>query len=1040
MHPKVKKRGAERSINALSIAEQQFPIKLTVRSSRLGEIHERDQKRKRLTGDEDSGQESLLRDTKKRDSDSHGLIDEHERGSDSDGNTWVLGQVNNESDSDINSDEAFGASDEEKFEGFRFRGDLPVKLDRKIVKNPRKLLDVQGDISQGVSLYEDENEDEQKHLEESDDLGADAIDLADALDDGEDEAKQFRQSENFKRSKYKESHLKLDDSETGSESAADREESIFSGSDAEGDTEDDAVHLTKLASLQKFVTTLDGKDQNVSHLRNSTSSAQESVAPSEFGISSGTKLTVADLIPSITDSHLKKSLRLLADSAPTAFRRRTGIPRKLEVPLPKRQQDRLDRAAAFESSKETLNRWIDTVKHNRRAEHLSFPLQRPQARVNQGIERVLSATQPQSLNSLESTIRNILLESGLAATQQGADEDREDDLKGLKTNKIALQAIQARRANLRKARDLLFREEIRSKRIKKIKSKSYRRVHRKEREKFAQEEKIALTGAGVDDSEIDKERNDRRRAEERMGARHRDSKWAKGVKDDGRAAWDEEARGGIVEMARRGEELRRRIEGKETHANENDSISSETDSEDVSEDYNGDLDQSNHQKSQDRLRKLEGMNDELDGVTENPKSGLFSMKFMKNADALRKAKNDADVESLQKELAGEDRTASEQDEEGFGRRHYGPTNPKHSTNNTGKQLEHEFEERDFSYSDEEPPQGKGDEEDREIIVGASTNGLPSKGAGRDRRLTKNSHMRAKLSRAHIQDSYPENTDNPWLVSDNGSRMRDRNSQNSVAAAIITNTFAPRDSTPHRKDNTLRSAGKVTTKEENYPKITQTREVDTCTGLIHSDTEDEDSHRLPFVLRDQDLIRKAFAGDDVMADFEKEKQDATHNEEEKMIENVLPGWGSWTGAGTSKKEQKRQSRTVTKQDGIPKGKRQDAKLDRVIINEKRVKKVRTDNVCCETVPSPNFLEYQISSFDSTAPVRNAPTIRKVTSTPCWAGMDDQGNLPVGHQAKNFDEAGHHRSNAETNYLNQSYDKQTSRPRAVGHTISRIGQRY
>ena len=48
-----------------------------------------------------------------------------------------------------------------------------------------------------------------------------------------------------------------------------------------------------------------------------------------------------------------------------------------------------------------------------------------------------------------------------------------------------------------------------------------------------QREKDALTAAGVDDSESEKERQDRRRAEERMGARHREGRWAKGVKDSG---------------------------------------------------------------------------------------------------------------------------------------------------------------------------------------------------------------------------------------------------------------------------------------------------------------------------------------------------------------------------------------------------------------------------------------------------------------------------------------------------------------------------
>lgn len=41
--------------------------------------------------------------------------------------------------------------------------------------------------------------------------------------------------------------------------------------------------------------------------------------------------------------------------------------------------------------------------------------------------------------------------------------------------------------------------------------------------------------------------------------------------------------------------------------------------------------------------------------------------------------------------------------------------------------------------------------------------------------------------------------------------------------------------------------------------------------IDADDEDDDTERLPFVLRNQDLVRKAFAGDEVVADFDREKQ-------------------------------------------------------------------------------------------------------------------------------------------------------------------------
>lgn len=48
--------------------------------------------------------------------------DDVEYGSDGSGNSWRVGVVNEEDDSEIDSDEAFGESDEERFQNFKFPG------------------------------------------------------------------------------------------------------------------------------------------------------------------------------------------------------------------------------------------------------------------------------------------------------------------------------------------------------------------------------------------------------------------------------------------------------------------------------------------------------------------------------------------------------------------------------------------------------------------------------------------------------------------------------------------------------------------------------------------------------------------------------------------------------------------------------------------------------------------------------------------------------------------------------------------------------
>ena len=380
--PKAKRQKAKRSLNALAIAEQQNPTRSKIRQSRLGKSEPEVTKRKRQEEDEDEESEDGEGNRKRRragDKDRYG--NEIEHGSDSSGNEWVVGQVNSDEDSDLDSDEAMGESDEERFEGFGFQGSQGRTSS---AKPPSRSAELKSNDDELRDFDLQEDGDEILHSdEESDGLGEDAVDLATMLDasDGDEDFKQSprKAGENL--------HASEIESYPEKASSAEDEESLLSYS---GD-EDDARNSTKLASLQALVSSMNEQTQNTSRSK-APIDAQESVTPSEFGLNSKRKLTIADMASSVTDPGLRKSLKLLADNEPKPISKRGGIPKRLDVPLPKRQQDRLDRAAAYKQSKETLNRWIDTVKHNRRAEHLSFPLKDPSLTAPPGSQRGLATS------------------------------------------------------------------------------------------------------------------------------------------------------------------------------------------------------------------------------------------------------------------------------------------------------------------------------------------------------------------------------------------------------------------------------------------------------------------------------------------------------------------------------------------------------------------------------------------------------------------------------------------------------------------------
>ncbi|PYH41419.1 UTP14 family protein [Aspergillus saccharolyticus JOP 1030-1] len=881
------KKSSGKMLNAFSIAESEFPTKVKMRRSRFGEEDEQFKRKRNIGRDPE---DSDTPDNKRRRTGD----DESEMGSnvgsDGEGNRWRLGEVDSDDDEDIDSDEALGSSDEERFEGFTFRGSSKPK--HKVPEKKKRTREIT--LSEDVDESEEDDDDDDDELDDDDDLGEDAVDLATAWDmntamEDEEEAKNAKA-----RSKQAAGSDDSEEYDSGTEESDSDDDSELSFSEDENDG--DQQH--GLAKLQSFVDSMN--TQTASKPTRKTGGGQEQATPTEFGLTSTRKLTVADLLPSITDSRLKSSLKHV-DSDASAPKKSSGIPGKLDAPLAKRQQDRLDRAAAYDKSKETLDRWLDTVKANRRAEHLMFPLPDPDATQ----QHRLSAPEPRT--DLESTIQNILVESGLAETNGKSAEDQLQAMEELQERRLPIEEIQARRAELRKRRDLLFREEVRAKRIKKIKSKSYRRVHRKEREKQELQERQALLEAGVDLDELEREKNERLRAEARMGSKHKESKWAKSLKQTGRTAWDEDARRGTQEQALREEELRKRIEGKRVNTGDEDylgSSSSESEDEDPwDEEAASDAEK---RKIRQKLSKLEGNDEDDASEYKGPHANLMKMKFMQEAQAARKAENDAEIRRLNRELHGEESQSEAESESEVGRRKFGKSETDVKGSKPKAAPRNEFEEAPGS--DDEPDVHEVDEDVKIVLDRPQKKG----------QAPKNNKTNARpLSQVAEREESPVE-ENPWLV------QTTRNNRRVTA-----------DDTQQTVDITLEDAKPSDAGAKGVSKVQKKAVVPSKNPDADEYDSEEDS--VPVLLKNHDLVKRAFAGDEVVQDFEQEKLDTIKEEDDQVIDNTLPGWGSWAGDGISKKQQKRQKRFLTKVEGVKPEDRKDAKLSRVIINEKRVKK-------------------------------------------------------------------------------------------------------
>lgn len=659
-------------------------------------------------------------------------------------------------------------------------------------------------------------------------LGDEAIDLATALDQAEEESEGGEEEQK--------------EGEEESEGSSEDEEDDSSDSASEGeDDEDDEV--PDQDALKDLVADFAG------------------VEDGEANKSTRQKIDLKDLtVTGVKDANIRKSLKLMSKEEKET---RPGASKKLDVPLPQRQQDRILRKAAYEKTTETLNRWTDTIKHNRRAEHLVFPL--PQNLPNAVLNNPeMQPMKPANATSeLEQTMFSLLEQSGLGLEKEPKKPKDLSEEEHKQLSKAAQKELIAKR---RMEREAQSREARRAARLKKIKSKAYHRVHRKQKQKEEMAARQAMAEAGEIDSEEEREAQDRARALERVGARHKNSRWAKMGSKVKRAVWDDDYRAGLTDMARRDEELRRRIEGRGVEDSDDESSDSGSESEDERE------------KLRRQLEKAAAADED------EPKSGLMQLKFMKREEERQRKANDELAEKIRRDLNSDNGESEEEEEAEVGRRQYGMGNSDAlvAAKKPEKSKKRKDDAKDETKAEEPTDNGATDggvtPGPRYVVQSDSIGGAWSKG-----------EPARKPKKSVPSRTEPLDLNSSILVAD---------------------------------------AAKPKSKPKPEAAAKEADESD-------ADSEEGVDLHLPMAIRDEELIARAFAGDDVVAQFEQEKEELVKEQDDKIVDNTLPGWGSWTGEGVTPRKGKKY---LTKVEGVKRKDRQDAKLDKVIISEKKVKKV------------------------------------------------------------------------------------------------------
>ncbi|XP_063794444.1 U3 small nucleolar RNA-associated protein 14 homolog A [Pseudophryne corroboree] len=661
-------------------------------------------------------------------------------------------------------------------------------------------------------------------------------------------------------------------------------EPAVSGSDNEEDSDNEEKHQ----QLLDTISSLDGKKRR----RKLAERSEASVHVSEFGISSegaGEKINLSDLIVPIKKtaslSAVKKQLNKLKEK------------KSVELPLSKEEAQKIQRIVSYKSTSEEVAKWDHIVKQNRRAEQLFFPLNdealKP-APIGEMVTGWSKAATP-----LEMEIFSILHKNKQPITDPLLTPVEEASLKAMSLEEATL-----RRAELQKARALQSYYEAKARRERKIKSKKYHRLLKKSKQKEALKAFEELRKSNPEAALEELNKLERARMEERMSLKHQNSgKWAKSKAI--MAKYDEEARKAMQEQLQQNKELTRKIE-----------VLSESEESEKEEEIIPDF-------VNEAQMTLEGPNPWMTGK-------------------LRNDEKDLGVKEGEEELQIEAEVDTRTDE------------PEEDQESEEETLLKEFEDKRRLRKEEEQESLENEQRNSHLVI---VEDLAAKQASEfsgvfHRLLEQNRIDKAAAGKSVvIEADEPEEGDAEELevaVAEGPLMIAslERNQSLGAVEALGEQEFNDEEITQPETPRKKKPKNKVSQPEDHKqakkPKLIDHNEIlpvkarRVQTPLLPTTVEEEEETNIGNTEEDGEteqkmIIQEAFAGDDVISDFLKEKRAAEAAGKPKDISLVLPGWGEWGGTNVKVSKKKRQ-RFIIKAPPAPL--RKDQRLPNVIISEKR----------------------------------------------------------------------------------------------------------
>lgn len=568
----------------------------------------------------------------------------------------------------------------------------------------------------------------------------------------------------------------------------------------------------------------------------------------------------------------------------------------IKCPISKQASERIQRNLAFQKAAAEVSRWNGIITQNRKAEQLVFPLnQEPSGRKT--FERVVTGWNART--PLEQEVFALLCANNQPVNDPILTPAEEASLKAM-----SLEEAKIRRAELQKARALQSYYEAKARRERKIKSKKYHKVHNKNKGKefLKQFEEMVKTDPSAALEELNK--MELARMQERMSLKHQNSgKWAKSKAI--MAKYDEGARKAMQQQLELNKELTHKMV---TSLNKEEEEEKDADEDEV----------------------LPSIVNEAEQVTDSSNPWMSGKLSEDHVNEEKMVLNITPEEAAAPEIATEEEAEIEDTEEETLLREFNSRRKLRQceSSNTGLVKTLDDEEEDHEAAEENMDASDIEEEE----LSEFTNLLKG---------LVHSHLGAEASACATHSD--TELDKPL----DDLELGPVNSDTDIVP-VQPHSPPPKEklqpSTEEGK-NRKRKRGieitKVLTKDSDCIQVPLIPTV--------QDTEDTDEK-----MNQRCLIKEAFAGDDVVSDFLRDKKKQENDGKPKVVDLTLPGWGEWGGIGLKPSRNKRRRFRIKPAPPPP---RKDQHLPTVIISEKRNSSISSLQVNSLPFPFETHLQFE-----------------------------------------------------------------------------------